>query len=488
MRTAYRAEAIRAADEATGLLESGVLMQRAAAAVATETLRLLRGGLGSVRGRRVLLAVGPGDNGRDGLFAAERLRERGVRVVEWQALREPPAAAIALLPQTDLVVDAVFGLGARPGLPGGVAEFARACSDEGVPVLAVDLPSGVSADSCAVGESFHADVTVTFGALRLAHVLEPAMSRCGRIVVADIGLGLADAGGPSTSSGTVVQPVSFPEPVAPFPELVEGPGSFPEPVEGSLQCWDAADVAAHLPIPDATSSKYTRGVVGMDTGSDAYIGAGILSATGAVYAGAGMVRFVGPKPGPVRLALPSIVTGRGRVQSWLLGSGWGARADAAQIIEACLAEGVPTVLDADAIQPTLPRLRPDVLLTPHAGELARLLGVERGQVEADPLGAVTAAVERTGATILLKGASQIVHGPDFPCTRALPGPAWTAQAGSGDVLAGMCATYLAAGLSAPDAALTAASMQALAAERCWGPTPPHDVAREIPGVVRDLLR
>ena len=217
----------------------------------------------------------------------------------------------------------------------------------------------------------------------------------------------------------------------------------PDPAE--VVAWERGDVAGAWPWPDATSDKYSRGVVGLDTGSDEYPGAGVLSALGAVYAGAGMVRCLGPEPvfAAVTHVLPNVVRAEGRVQAWLVGSGWGERAG--DRLDELLVTGLPLVVDADGLRHLPKRLdRPGVLLTPHAGELARLLGGLRPDVEADPIGAVRAAVERYGATVLLKGATQYVATPgDDRVHLAVPGPAWTAQAGSGDVLAGICVTLLA---------------------------------------------
>ena len=145
------------------------------------------------------------------------------------------------------------------------------------------------------------------------------------------------------------------------------------------------------------------------------------------------------------------------------------------------------VVDADAIS-MLPEgpLRPDVLLTPHAGELARLLGVERDAVEADPVAHVVRSASATGATLLLKGATQYVAEASGRVTIAVGGPAWTAQAGSGDTLAGMCAAMLAAGRTAREAALLGASLQAIAARNFPGPRPPQDLVRHVADVLPTL--
>ena len=185
--------------------------------------------------------------------------------------------------------------------------------------------------------------------------------------------------------------------------------------------------------------------------------------------------------------LPNVVYADGRVQSWVLGSGWGDRPDGKSRVQEAVATGLPLVLDADALS-TLPDRLPDqVLLTPHAGELARLLGRERAEVTADPVGAVRAAADRTGATVLLKGASQLVATPGgVTVDLAVPGPSWTGQAGSGDVLGGLCAALLAAGVSAREAGVLGASIQALAARRHPGPLPPQDLAVRVAEVIGEL--
>lgn len=481
MYGAYRVEAIRAAEaaaiEAAG---DGVLMGRAAAGLAQETLGELRR-RGRVYGSRVLLAVGPGNNGGDALFAAATLARRGVTVRAWRTSAVvhglgwaaflaaggqelDGAAAMASLPRADLVIDGVFGIGGRGGLPGPVARFASACRDTGVPVVAVDLPSGLPTDppflraegpdfKPALPEHFRAALTVTFGGHKLCHVLQPARSRCGRIELVDIGL---EMGGPA------------------------------------VRCWEPGDLAAAWPVPDESSDKYGRGVVGIDAGSVRYPGAGVLVTLGAVHAGAGFVRYTGAPTvaALINQRLPNVVIGEGRVSARVLGSGWGDRADGPQVVAGAIHSGLPVVIDADALG-FLPAsgCHERVLLTPHAGELARLLGGDRDEVEADPLAAVAAAARTTGATVLLKGATQYVATPGRSTVDiAVPGPAWTAQAGSGDVLAGICGTLLAAGLQTATAAAVAAGIQALAAERHPGPVPPQDLAGGLAETIQSIYR
>jgi len=454
--------------EATAMAAEGddVLMQRAAAAVAQVAARLLHADRGAVYGGRVLILVGPGSNGGDALFAGARLARRGARVTALSCLGQPHSAGLQALINSggrrlslddqhlariaddhDLVIDGILGIGGRPGLTGRVADLADVLGRAGVPVVAVDLPSGVAADTGAVpGSAIRATQTVTFGEAKPCHLLEPALSRCGVTIVADIGL--------------------TPDPA----------------IRPDLTGLTEDQLADRWPYPDETSDKYARGVVGVDTGSDQYPGAAVMSTLGAVYGGAGMVRFQGAER-PAKIIeskLPNVVFGPGRVQAYLFGSGWGDRPDGADVLARAVAEGLPAVVDADGLRYLPDRTPSGWLLTPHAGELAKLLGRERGWVTEDPVRAVRAGVAQTGATVLLKGSSQLVAGPeeDGVCV-AIPGPAWTAQAGSGDVLAGVCAALLAAGKGALDAGQLGASVQAVAAAARPGVVPPHELAPAI---------
>lgn len=459
---AFSVEQVRRLEAAAMLqVPEGALMQRAAAGLAAVVAGELGRLAGRVYGTRVLVLVGPGNNGGDALWAGARLAGRGVRVDAVSVLGTPHAEGLAALlaaggrlldrapadttdlRRYDLALDGVLGIGGRPGLPDGVADLVDRLDAGQVPVVAVDLPSGVACDTGAVpGAAVRADVTVTFGVAKMCHLLEPARSRTGRLVLVDIGLD------PSTET----------------PEL---------------DAWDADRVADAWPYPARSSDKYAKGVVGIDAGSKTYPGAGVMATYGAVHGGAGMVRFVGPESAHASITtnLPNVVFAPGRVQAHLLGSGWGDRPDGAQVVADAVDTGIPGLLDADGLRHRPDRLPPTWLLTPHAGELATLLGVERSEVEADPLAAVRAGVERTGATVLLKGATQLVARPGVRTVEvAVPGPAWTGQAGSGDTLAGLCAAVLAAGRPAHTAAGLAASLQAVTAAAHPGPLPPHVLA------------
>ncbi|RRD46579.1 NAD(P)H-hydrate epimerase [Tessaracoccus sp. OH4464_COT-324] len=454
MRPIVTAAEMRAAEQAVWAEDPGAdLMARAARAVVEEVARLTP--------RRVLVVAGSGNNGGDGLFAAAELAQT-LPVMCWLplgaahpqglaaaraagAVVADEAAVRAELSPGTVVLDAFTGLGSRPGLPDDVAAVARAAAEAGATVVSVDLPSGLDADSPEAHPSFAADVTVTFAAAKPCHECHPAAARCGRVVVADIGVAV------NVARAAAVE-------------------------ERDLSRW--------WRTPDASSDKYSRGVVLLDTGSERFPGAAVLTAAGALHAGAGLVRYVGPAVGQVLARYPSVVAGWGRAQAVVIGSGWGAP-DAARA-RAAADTGLPVVADAEAIQ-SLPEGRhANWLITPHAGELARLLGVERRQVERDPMGSARLAAMRTGATCLLKGGTQYVARPDGVVTVALGGVGWSAVAGSGDVLAGICGALLAQGLAPWQAATAGASVQALAARRHPGPYPPDSAAAFLPGVIAEL--
>jgi hydroxyethylthiazole kinase-like uncharacterized protein yjeF len=474
VRYAYTVAQIRALEEAAmSVVGDDALMQRAAHGLAVRSADLLASTRGTVYGARVVILVGPGNNGGDALYAGQRLARRGCAVTAVRTLGRPHEAGLASLLAAggrlvdgdafgdreligiDLILDGVLGIGGRPGLPDRLAALLAAATERSIPIVAVDLPSGVDTDTGqAPSGSVRATRTVTFGAYKPCHLIEPAASRSGQLELIDIGL--------------------------------DPTGTAP-----ALAAWEPDDVAGHWPIPGPTSDKYARGVVGVDTGSDAYPGAGVLSTLGAVHGGAGMVRYLGARASAeiIGRELPNVVFGEGRVQSWLAGSGWGDRDDGDEVITRLIDSGVPVVIDADGLRHLPDQVPGTTLLTPHAGELARLLGCERGEVTADPVTAVRAGADRTGATVLLKGATQLVATPGAETVDvAVPGPAWTGQAGSGDVLGGLCAAVLAAGVGARNAAVLAASVQAMAAARFPGPLPPQELARRCAVVIGEMGR
>ncbi len=454
---AHTVEQVREA-EATLLaqLPEGALMQRAAHGLAYAVLDLLGGGYG----RRVLLLVGSGDNGGDALYAGAVLARRGASVEAWllsdrvhpaglAALRDAGGRVVERAGTYDVVVDGIVGIGGRPPLRPDAATALEAVA--GVPVVAVDIPSGVDVDTGELdGPHVTADVTVTFGTHKTAHLVDPAALRSGVVHLVDIGLDL------------------------------------PEPALEALQ---PADVAALLPWPDPVAHKYTRGVVGVRTGSGAYPGAALLSVGGADCGLAGMVRYVGDPAvlDSVRAAHPDVV-GDGRVQAWVVGSG--SDASAQQSLQDAVADAVPLVVDADALEfADLVAGRPAVL-TPHAGELASMLGVERAEIEARPLHHLRAAVEVYRTTVLLKGRHSLVAESGRPVRVTTTGTPWLATAGAGDVLGGVIGALLAAGLTPYDAASVGSWLHGAAATLAshGGPIVAGDVARTLPSVIATLQR
>ena len=462
MRNAYPVEQIRAA-EATLMasLPPGTLMARAARGLSVSCADFL----GRVYGARVVLLVGAGDNGGDALFAGAELAGRGAHVeaVLLAGSGTHPAGLAALVRAggrvvtepdwdvADLVVDAIVGIGGRPGLRPEAESLVKAAAQHDLPMLAVDLPSGVDVDT---GETpaahVRAKITVTFGTHKLALLMDPAAAAAGSIHLVDIGLG-------------------------PY---------LPDPVAQSLQ---TEDVAALLPGPERTAHKYSRGVVGVRAGSQQYSGAGVLCVAGALSGTAGMVRYQGAAESFVRAEFPEVVVGDGEVQAWVAGSGGGL--GSAEPVAASLEAGLPTVIDADGLQHIPDRLSDDILLTPHAGELARLLDVDRSAVEAQPLRHARAAAERMQCIVLLKGAHTLVVAPDSRVRVNTTGPAWLATAGAGDVLAGLCGSLLASGLSAFDAGSVGAWLHGAAATLAsgGGPITARQVAEAVPAVIADLL-
>jgi ADP-dependent NAD(P)H-hydrate dehydratase / NAD(P)H-hydrate epimerase len=464
MRRAHTVEQVRAAEaELMARLPEGTLMQRAANGLAVAIGNFL----GSTYGARVVLLIGSGDNGGDALYAGARLARRGAQVTAVLLSSKAHAAGLAALrtaggrvgstddiPAADVVVDGIVGIGGRPGLRPDALAAVELAEEHGVPIVAVDTPSGVDVDTGETPEPHvRAALTVTFGTHKICHFIDPAATACGPVHLVDIGLDVP-----------------------------------PAPVE-SLQ---AADVRALYPVPHGESDKYSRGVLGLMVGSAQYPGAAVIATAGALGGPVGMIRYVGSDAvaAEVRAAHPEIVAGDGRVQAWTIGSGMGDDLDVPRIRELLDAEE-PVVLDADglkALDDSGDHI--DVLATPHAGELARLLGVDRATVEAGRLEHARLAAERFDATILLKGATTVIVSPDGHVrvnTNATP---WLATAGAGDVLAGLCGALLAAGLTPLDAASVGAYLHAAAANLASSnaPVTALSVAAALPDATRYLLR
>ncbi len=459
MLRAHTVEDVRRSEQvAMAHLAPGALMQRAAAGLAAAVLDLLGGGYG----RRVLLLVGSGDNGGDALWAGARLAGRGARVEALLLADTAHEAGLAALhaaggtstrdlamlhPAPDVLVDAIVGIGGRPGLRREAVAALERFSQ--VRVVAVDVPSGVDVDTGGTqGSHVRADLTVTFGTHKVAHLVDPAALACGAVHLVDLDLVLDD------------------------------------PAVEALQ---PADVRHLLPVPHSRDHKYTRGVVGVRAGSDTYPGAALLAVAGANCGLAGMVRFVGPDQlaDRVRAAHPEVV-GAGRVQAWVVGPGGGD--DAARMLALAQVDEVPIVVDADAlaqVQGTLP----GCVLTPHAGELAAMLGRERAEIEAAPLHWARLAAHTYDAVVLLKGRRTLVADPIGRVRATTSGVPWLATAGAGDVLSGLIGALLAAGLDPFDAASVGSWVHGAAAALTsqGGPMTASRLAVQIPGLVRRTL-
>ena len=445
---------------------------------------------GWISGAPVLLLVGGGHNGADTLLAGGLLAHSGCAVSAVLATEHPHPVALeearshgvtvhgagyrndggterdsaeamtaveAFLVHGGLVLDGLTGIGATGPLRPDVAALIAPLIATGQPgrrplrVIAVDLPSGTGVDDGTVsGPVLAADRTVTFTCLKGCQCLPPARYLCGVVEVVPLGL-----------------PVPMSRPLA------------RRPVDGALG--DYLTRAVREPGPG--DHKYTRGVVGLWAGSESYPGAAVLTASGAVRAGAGMVRLSAPRrvEDLVLAARPEVVPTAGRAQALVLGPGIDpadtARADEVRaVLSSTLAPSggdrqnpsrIPTVVDAGALSILTELLTEELrctplhVLTPHAGEASALLSAledgrtqaqtalawSRDRVEAHPGLAAREICRRTGATVLLKGATTLIAAPQRPLVSVDGGPGWMASAGSGDVLAGVLGAVLAGAAS-----------------------------------------
>jgi hydroxyethylthiazole kinase-like uncharacterized protein yjeF len=483
MRDAYQVATVRAAERALmEIVPDGALMSRAAAGLAAVCTSLLARQPGQVYGSRVVVLAGSGDNGGDALYAGALLARRGAAVTAIAAAAKVHPGGTAalraaggwvsgdlaaltdldgLMNCADLIIDGLLGIGGRGGLRepfAGLARQAARARQAGATVVAVDLPSGIDADTGAVdGPAVRADVTVTFGAIKPGLLIDPGAGHAGAVELVDIGLG---------------------------PYLKDGP---------SASAPQRDDIRELLPRPGAESDKYRRGVLGLLAGSDRFTGAVLLATGGAVRGGAGMVRVVTADvaAGLVRQAWPETVItvhpdggdwdllgSVGRVQAWVAGPGMGTGQDAEARLAVVLGTDLPALVDADGLtilsqaKGLLPRLAP-TLITPHAGELARLLGTDAASVEARRLEHARRAAGELGVTVLLKGSTTVIAPPDGgePVLVNPTGTPWLATAGSGDVLSGLAGALLAQGLPPAQAGLAAAYLHGMAARlAAAGPT------------------
>jgi hydroxyethylthiazole kinase-like uncharacterized protein yjeF len=449
-RPILTAEAMRAAEQRAidGGTPVNELMERAGAALAEVAYRF-------AGPMPVLILCGPGNNGGDGYVAARHLAGRGVSV-RVSALGEPKSDAAKcarsswqgdvedLSPNTaaaPLLVDALFGTGLKEGLEAHVSRQLSRLSDAAVTKIACDLPSGLETDSGAELSAVPAfDMTVTFGSLKPAHLLHPAMHRCGRLVVADVGI----------------------EPDGAWHEIAP-----PE-----------------LPPLDPGGHKYDRGLVHALAGM--MPGAVALAAKAAARAGAGYVRVSTSRPidglPSAIVQLDSAPVNDGRIGCLLVGPGLG---DVPEVLAMALTSKAPKVIDADGITQLGDPGRlngQDAIITPHEGEFRKLFGNLQGT---KPQRALEAA-RRSGAVVVYKGPDTLVASPDGRIGFTPAAPPWLASAGTGDVLAGLIAAMRARGLSAFEAACAGVWLHGRAAEIAGPELIADDLAEAIPAAIAAL--
>ena len=455
MRAVLTRDEMRAADAAAlADVSHDTLVRRAGTAVAMAALAML----GGAYGRRVVVVAGKGSNGADGRVAAGVLERRGARVAVLDA------AAVgdgAVLPPCDLAIDGAYGTGFRgsytaPVVPAGAA------------VLAIDIPSGIDADTGeAPGDAVSADRTVTFAALKPGLLQGAGPAHSGMVEVADIGIGFA----------------------VPAASLIED-----------------ADVAALVGARERGVNKWTN-AVGIASGSAGMEGSAILCTRGAMAAGSGMIRLGSPgdptaawPTEAVRMHLPpegwsgAFLEAATKCKAMVVGPGLGTGEAVAEEIRAVVANApVPLVIDADALtalgdvsaaRTLLDKRSAASVLTPHDGEYARVAGSAPGE---DRLAAARRLADAVGAIVLLKGPLTAVARPGGGASDVLlsdSGVPALATAGSGDVLSGIIGAFMARGVGAHEAAALAAHVHGRAAS--LGPVAGL-VAGDLPALVARFL-
>ncbi|WP_311588911.1 bifunctional ADP-dependent NAD(P)H-hydrate dehydratase/NAD(P)H-hydrate epimerase [Varibaculum massiliense] len=537
MIEAFEKQTVRQA-EAKVIAEhpQGSLMKKAAGEVSDTTVEFLLARGAKVAETRILGLVGGGDNGGDCLYALSYLAKLGYPCLALILSDNPHEKALAAakkaevtIEQIDLTgsarqisrlaarrarvagvwIDGLVGTGVNGKLREPLAQVATELTrlyESGrskVLRVAIDIPSGIFTDDGRLpGPFLGADVTVTMGGRKSSSLLPPAAYQFGQVRLVDLGL------------------------------------QMKEPRLARLQ---AADVGALWPVPGPEDHKYTRGVVQVVAGSAAFPLTGVLCVEGAGRAGAGMVRYVGPEDAAFAILsrFPEAVSGAGKHQCLLVGPGVDPK-DSARVREAlnqavqAATSGIPLVLDAGAID-LYPQIISQIpggtlthrtILTPHAGEAARLLstlgagggrgGVSRAEVEASPAAWVQYLADKTGATVLLKGAVTLIASAEGTMFSQAGAPYWTGTAGSGDVLAGIVGAVLAQHQARAEqtghqlspsqvsaAVASAAWVHARAARKAAGlpfscsqpdsvnnlgaPVVATDIARQVPGAIAYAL-
>jgi hydroxyethylthiazole kinase-like uncharacterized protein yjeF len=445
-------------------------------------------------GGRIAVVAGPGNNGGDGFVAARLLAARGypVRVAfvgdaaklkgdaaeaarRFNGTVEPPCAQV--LDGARIVVDALFGAGLDRAVAGPAREMIVAMNACGAPIVAVDLPSGINGSTGAMmGVAVEAAETVTFFRRKPGHVLLPGRLHCGQVHVADIGI-----------------PAQVLERVRPQ-TFLDAPA-----------LWRAC-----FPVPRVDGHKYSRGHAVVVSGGAPRTGAARLAARAALRAGAGLVTVASPREAMAVNAAASLavmvrpVDGAAELADYLsdrrlnalvLGPGGGVGSAMRELVIAGLAGPRAVVLDADALTSfaedpgalyaALARREQPAVLTPHAGEFARLFKYDPDIIDKpSKLDKARAAAARSGAIVLLKGPDTVVADPDGRAAIADNAPPWLATAGAGDVLAGFVAGLLAQGMPGFEAAAAAAWVHGETATHVG----PGLIAEDLSEAVRPVYR
>src|SRR5689334_22458588 len=445
----------------------------------------------------IVVVAGPGNNGGDGFVAAAELAAQGrevsvILMCEREALKGDAASAAKgwkypVLPfnaqaigRPALIIDALFGAGLSRPVSGDAFEMIEAINATGVPVLAVDLPSGVNGTSAAVlGTAVRATETVTFFRKKPAHLLLPGRMQCGRVRVADIGI-----------DARVLDEIR------------------PQTFENTPQIWRRS-----FPVPRVDGHKYARGHVVTLSGDMAATGAARMAARGALRAGAGLVTLASPRDALAinAAALTAVMVravdnpiqfaellGDKRFNACVIGPGAGIGVRTTQFVHAAISARRHLVLDADALTSfadapehlfesikSLPD--PQIVLTPHEGEFPRLFSdISNKNPGRSKLDRVRDAAERSGAVVLLKGPDTTVASPDGRATIAANAPPWLPTAGAGDVLAGIIAGLMAQGAPAFEAASMGVWMHGEAGREAGPGLIAEDLPEVMPAVTRHI--
>lgn len=489
-------------------IPASMLMERAGQAIANAAMSMLS----ALDSPRVVVVCGKGNNGGDGLVAARDLRLKGVHVeiilasaesefsgearraleaarrdaVPTRAIRDPDADRI--LSGAALIIDALFGTGFRGQARGEAAELINAINRTGTPVLAVDIPSGVSADTgSADGAAIRAAATITMGLPKVGLLVFPGADLAGSIFVADIG----------------------------YPGTLSSDSSVPTHLVTSEM------VRALLPVRRPDSHKGDYGRILIVAGSVGFTGAAVLATQGALRSGAGLVTLAVPKsvypivaahivegmPTPLLDSDGALAGGALKQLRAMLresdvaavGPGLSQAAGVRRVVQGLLAADRPVVLDADGLNvlvgknKILSRASAPLVITPHPGELGRLMNISAKKVQEDRLSAARSAAKRFKCTVLLKGARTVVAtsaGEAYIVPTGNPG---MATGGMGDVLTGAIASLIGQGLDPISAAYCGAYLHGLAAdliasERGMAGMLASEVADHLPVAIERIRR